>query len=279
MITKELQAKIDRSIRLLQSVQKGYDGEIEVAYSGGKDSDVILQLAKEAGIRYRAIYKNTTIDPPGTIAHVKRMGVEIRRPKRSFFQIIAQKGLPNRFTRFCCSELKEYKILDKCIIGVRKEESAKRNTLYNEPTACHWYGKKTEKNHVEHIYPILDWTSEDVLAFIMDRKIQLAPVYYESGGGKSIYRNALAAWDALWPRIVNVLLSSRKGHVWLDVTFGLLNIFLMSILTQRAQNATITLTNILQETCSILLKRIGKWLTTLCLESQTGRISLSKCSA
>lgn len=279
MITKELQAKIDRSIRLLQSVQKGYDGEIEVAYSGGKDSDVILQLAKEAGIRYWAIYKNTTIDPPGTIAHVKRMGVEIRRPKRSFFQIIAQKGIPNRFNRFCCSELKEYKILDKCIIGVRKEESAKRNTLYNEPTACHWYGKKTEKNHVEHIYPILDWTSEDVLAFIKDRKIQLAPIYYESGGGKSIYRNALAAWDALWPRTINVLLSSRKGHAWLNVTFGLLNIFLMSILTQRPQNATITLTNILQETCSILLKRIGKWLTTLCLESQTGRISLSKCSA
>lgn len=86
MITKELQTKIDRSIRLLQSVQKGYDGEIEVAYSGGKDSDVILQLAKEAGIRYRAIYKNTTIDPPGTIAHVKRMGVEIRRPKNTFFK-------------------------------------------------------------------------------------------------------------------------------------------------------------------------------------------------
>lgn len=188
MITKELQTKIDRSIRLLQSVQKGYDSEIEVAYSGGKDSDVILQLAKEAGIRYRAIYKNTTIDPPGTIAHVKRMGVEIRRPKNTFFQIIAKKGIPNRFTRFCCSELKEYKILDKSIIGVRKEESAKRNKLYDEPTACHWYGKKTEENHVEHIYPILDWTSEDILAYIEDRKIQLAPIYYESGGQINIQK-------------------------------------------------------------------------------------------
>lgn len=46
MITEKLQKKIDRSIRLLQSVQKRYDGEIEIAYSGGKDSDVILQLAK-----------------------------------------------------------------------------------------------------------------------------------------------------------------------------------------------------------------------------------------
>lgn len=71
MITPELQKKIDRAIKLLQSVANGYDGEIEVAYSGGKDSDVILQLAKESGIRYRAIYKNTTIDPPGTVKHCK----------------------------------------------------------------------------------------------------------------------------------------------------------------------------------------------------------------
>ena len=279
MITKELQAKIDRSIRLLQSVQKGYDGEIEVAYSGGKDSDVILQLAKEAGIRYRAIYKNTTIDPPGTIAHVKRMGVEIRRTKRSFFQIIAQKGIPSRFTRFCCSELKEYKILDKCIIGVRKEESAKRNTLYNEPTACHWYGKKTEENHVEHIYPILDWTSEDILAYIEDRKIQLAPIYYESGGGKSIYRSVSVAWDAHWPRTVNASSSSRKGHVWLNATFGLHKFSLMSIHMQRLKNATLTLTNILHAIYSILWKRIGKWLTIPCLENPTGRISSRMCSA
>lgn len=104
MITEELQRKIDGSIKLLRTIQKAHEGEqIEIAYSGGKDSDVILQLAKEAGINYRAIYKNTTIDPPGTIAHVRAMGVEIMQPKRSFFEIIKAKGFPNRFRRFCCS--------------------------------------------------------------------------------------------------------------------------------------------------------------------------------
>lgn len=58
----ELKKKVGQSIRLLQSVKT--DGPIEVCYSGGKDSDVILELAKMAGINYRAIYKNTTIDPP-----------------------------------------------------------------------------------------------------------------------------------------------------------------------------------------------------------------------
>mgnify|MGYP002593424232 FL=1 len=187
MINEQLQKKIDQSIRLLQSVQKRYDGEIELAYSGGKDSDVILQLAKEAGIKYRAIYKNTTIDPPGTIAHVKEMGVEIIRPKENFFQLIAKKGFPNRFSRFCCEVLKEYKILDKTVIGVRKEESRARKERYNEPTECRYYGSKKKENHVEQIYPILEWTNEDVRDFILDRDLKLAPYYYDTGGAKRRY--------------------------------------------------------------------------------------------
>ena len=74
----ELEKKVNQSIRLLQSIPQ--DGDIELSYSGGKDSDVILELAKMAGIRFRAIYKNTTIDPPGTIKHVREMGVEIIPP-------------------------------------------------------------------------------------------------------------------------------------------------------------------------------------------------------
>lgn len=182
MITENLQKKIDRAIRLLQGIQKLYDGEIEIAYSGGKDSDVILQLAKESGIKYRAIYKNTTIDPPGTLGHVREMGVEILRARFPFFHLVAQKGFPSRYSRFCCEKLKEYKVLNKSIIGVRKAESWKRNERYNEPTKCRYYGAKKEENHVEQIYPILEWTDEDVRNFIIDRKLKLAPIYYNSGG-------------------------------------------------------------------------------------------------
>lgn len=123
-MTDELQRKVDRAVKLIQ--QAGRDAIPEVAYSGGKDSDVILELARMSGIEFRAIYRNTTIDPPGTIAHVKANGVEILRPKQTFFQLIEQNGFPNRFMRFCCRYLKEYKVLDRCIMGVRKAESTKR---------------------------------------------------------------------------------------------------------------------------------------------------------
>ena len=78
-MTDELKKKVERSVKLIQSagkVAKEHGQPLEICYSGGKDSDVILELAKMSGVDYRAIYKNTTIDPPGTIAHVKANGVE-----------------------------------------------------------------------------------------------------------------------------------------------------------------------------------------------------------
>lgn len=134
----ELEKKIDRAIRLLRSIPTD-KGDIEVSYSGGKDSDVILELAKMAGISYRAIYKNTTIDPPGTIKHVKDMGAEIVHPEKTFFELVRQNGTPNRWMRFCCQYLKEYKILDRSIQGIRRAESSKRATLYKEPEMCRKY--------------------------------------------------------------------------------------------------------------------------------------------
>ncbi len=187
MISESLQKKIEQSIRLLQQVQKAHSDEvIEIAYSGGKDSDVILQLAKEAGIRYEAIYKNTTIDPPGTIRHAQDMGATIIRPKRTFAELIQKKGAPTRFSRFCCSELKEYKVRDVSVMGIRRSESAKRAERYSEPTQCRFYGSK--KNHVEAIYPILEWTNDDVAAFLSDRKIKCAPIYYDADGVFNVKR-------------------------------------------------------------------------------------------
>ena len=179
-MNKELEKKVVQAVKLLQVCYKSAGEPLEVAYSGGKDSDVILELAKMSGIEYRAIYKNTTIDPPGTIKHVKENGVEIRRPKDTFFSLMSKRGYPNRYKRFCCSVLKEYKILDNSVMGIRKCESTKRAKMYTEPTECRIYGSK--KNHVNTIYPILDWSDDDELEFIKERGIKLHPLYYREDG-------------------------------------------------------------------------------------------------
>ena len=172
----ELEKKVERAIRLLQLIPQ--DGDIELSYSGGKDSDVILELAKMAGIPYRAIYKATTIDPPGTIAHAKEMGAEIIRPKETFFQLVSKSGFPSRFQRFCCSVLKEYKVCDRAIQGIRRSESRKRAEKYKEPEVCRVYSAKEK---VKVYLPILEWTDQDVSEFIKERNIKCHPLYYSGG--------------------------------------------------------------------------------------------------
>lgn len=181
----ELDKKISNAIRLLQS----YKGEqpIEVAYSGGKDSDVILELAKMAGINYRAIYKCTTIDPPHTIAHCKSNGVEIRHPKERFFDLVKRKGAPTWRVRYCCDVLKEYKILDNVVLGIRRDESKKREKLYQEPIQCRNF-RGSKKNHVNMYLPILDWNNNDLVKFIELRGIKCHPLYYDEQGNFHVER-------------------------------------------------------------------------------------------
>ena len=173
----DLNRKIDFAIKLLQSIPQ--DGPIELSYSGGKDSDVILELAKMSGIPFEPIYKNTTIDPPGTLAHCRENGVTILKPKMTFLQIVEQRGTPSRFARFCCEILKEYKVYDRAIQGIRRCESVARAKRYKEPEMCRVYNKKEK---VRIYLPILEWTDADVAQFIKDRNIKCAPVYYDENG-------------------------------------------------------------------------------------------------
>lgn len=180
-MTEELQKKVDQAIRLIQAGAKAagrHRQPLEICYSGGKDSDVILELAKMAGIKYHAIYKNTTIDPPGTIKHVLEKGVEVRQPDMSFRELLAKKGLPGRQRRFCCEHLKEYKIMDYAVIGVRRDESDTR-AEYKEPTVCMEYKKDVS---VELYMPLLDFTKQDIAGFIEARGIKCHPLYYDEHG-------------------------------------------------------------------------------------------------
>lgn len=178
-----LDKKVERAIKLLQAIPSD---DIELAFSGGKDSSVILKLAQMAGIKFTPIYKNTTIDPIGNIQFCKLMGCTIIPPRKTFFELIREKGFPTRRARFCCEVLKEYKIKDHVIIGVRKAESIARAKRYNEPEICRVYGNNGKKkadgsNYCKQYLPIVNWTDEDVEEFIEKYDVKCNPLYYVDG--------------------------------------------------------------------------------------------------
>lgn len=185
---ESLNFKIDRAIRILKIAERqaaAFNEPVEIAFSGGKDSSVLLDLAKRAGIKYRAIYKNTTIDPKGTKQFVKENNVEIINPKISFFKLIEKKGFPSFTRRFCCKYLKEYKVLNVCCTGVRKDESIKRKKRYTSFEECRVYSKK---ERVRMYYPILYFTSKDILNYINKYSIKCAPIYYDEKGNFHVER-------------------------------------------------------------------------------------------
>ena len=187
MRSNELNRKIDQAIKLIRIAArqaKSLNQKLEISYSGGKDSDVILELARMAKVDYVAKYRNTTIDPKGTILHCKENGVEILRPNKNFLQCVAQSGYPTKYRRHCCGYLKEYKVNDVVIIGIRQYESKKRMERYKEPTECRYYDRHHTKKEmaVQAYYPILYWTNENVQEFITKKHIKCHPLYYDNEG-------------------------------------------------------------------------------------------------
>lgn len=98
-------------------------------FSGGKDSQVMLDLFRRAGVNYHAYYCVTTNDPPENVYFIRKNYPDVTfvHPKRTFLQLIEDKGmLPTRQIRFCCEKLKENHGKGFVATGVRREESTKR---------------------------------------------------------------------------------------------------------------------------------------------------------
>lgn len=103
-----------------------------VGFSGGKDSVVMLDLVRKSGVKHAAYYSATQIDPPELVSFIHRHYPEVKWlfPKESFFKLIAKKGYPSRYRRWCCDHLKEKPTrqipLNNRLLGIRAEESSKR---------------------------------------------------------------------------------------------------------------------------------------------------------
>ena len=137
-----------QSLRIMKSL---YDERREniVQFSGGKDSIVLLHLAKKTGLGFSYTYQNTTIDPPKHIGWIRRNfpEVSINQPRYSFWELIEKYGLPTRQKRFCCQHLKEYIGKGaKTFEGLRIDESKEEEINYSTR------GRKKESSKEDGVY-------------------------------------------------------------------------------------------------------------------------------
>jgi len=186
-------ATVKKIVKAYEKYKKKLD-IFHVAFSGGKDSAVLLDLVKKALPRdsFVVIFGDTGMEFPDTyeaIAITKKQCEEDGTPfysARSHFEPHESWklfGPPSRTLRWCCSVHKStpqtikmreitgkdnYTGLD--FVGVRRHESVARSTYEYEN-----YGKKQKGQY--SFNPILEWTSAEIWLYMYINQIHINKAY------------------------------------------------------------------------------------------------------
>lgn len=90
-----LEMKIAYTSAKMRAFLEYMDGKVYVSFSGGKDSTVLLDLARQVAPDMPAVFFDTGLEFPEIRAHVKSFGnVEIVKPKASFREVVTAYGYP-----------------------------------------------------------------------------------------------------------------------------------------------------------------------------------------
>ena len=192
---KEAIERIQKFARLAEKM-----GFVPVlGFSGGKDSQVCYDLCKRSGIKFRAVF-NHCFETAETLRFIRQYypDVEWRRVvKQGFFENIRVNHngyLPTVEAAFCCADYKHnsHYVDDASIVGVRRQESAKRA----QRKVLETKNKTTLKRNREliggyfseqcvasgapseiQLKPILDWSDSEVWGYIKRHNLPINPAY------------------------------------------------------------------------------------------------------
>lgn len=201
----ELQKAVQRVQMASDMSQVYFKQPLTVCYSGGRDSEVLVEIAKISKVPFIIQHSHTTIDAPPTVKHIRKQFAKwenegykckIDYPPQSFWQLLGRKTTPpTRLIRYCCEEQKEFANKNKVLLtGVRWDESSKRKNnrgiyesnavkkenriiLMNDNDDRQQLTNRCMQLNLTTVNPIIDWSDKLRDDFITDLKLECNPLY------------------------------------------------------------------------------------------------------
>lgn len=178
------------SIDFIKQIAKKFDRHV-VAYSGGKDSLVTLDLVSQSHVSYNIIFSDTGLEYPETLENIEKIARQYQKKVIShknkswnFWERFEQFGPPSVNSRWCCKSAKlspVNEILDYLypndkqilsFIGKRRYESFGRS---QEPKVSKnpWIPKQITAS------PINNWNAFEVFLYVQKHNLTefLNPLY------------------------------------------------------------------------------------------------------
>jgi len=172
----DLSYKIESSIKMLNFYNDRFN-PYHVAFSGGRDSSVLLWLVKKAKVDFNAFFYDNCLIHLKDRNHIKNVypDVKILMSNWNLKKLVEiHKMLPTRWRGYCCAFFKESHNCNGIVLtGIRSEECFKRKQRY----VFEFSRNSIFKFYKGIINPIKGFSNEDIKVILDSEKIPLSETY------------------------------------------------------------------------------------------------------
>lgn len=177
--------KVAQAREILKQAYPIFGEHLAVAFSGGKDSLVILHLALHAiSPKIPILFSSTTVEFPETIRYVQNLAEEwnlnlhVVAPKKSLFTAVKERGWATHENRWCCRPYKEtpaFQFITEEKIPAEITGTHRTESIYRRSLTPIKMPKK--EPFLIRVNPIYDWNQWEVWRYIKSKELPYNPLY------------------------------------------------------------------------------------------------------
>lgn len=176
--------RVNQARKIVEAAGNIFGNNLPVAFSGGKDSLVVLHIALDVTPNLPVVYNNTTVEFPETLQYVAELEekwgfkVHMTNSHVPFFKAVKEKGWASHENRWCCKPYKDepaYQFMSAQGFKAEITGTTRTESIYRRSLSPIKIPKK--EPFMIRVNPIYDWNEWEVWRYIRENELPYNPLY------------------------------------------------------------------------------------------------------